>query len=125
MRDTAGTARLSAIYRSLYGFNSTVAASYAFRSTNLTKKKKLFLVIMFTVLVVVCFRISSKHPEFVYGGERLWVPIADGVSRIPSSAFRLAEQRLGGGEVALVLQQRTEVVHEDERVRMPIAKGLT
>ena len=85
MRDTAGTARLSAIYRSLYGFNSTVAASYAFRSTNLTKKKKLFLVIMFTVLVVVCFRISSKHPEFVYGGERLRVPIAERLGVVHAS----------------------------------------
>ena len=58
------------------------------------------------------FGISFKHAEIVY-------------LRIPSSAVLLAEQQLSGGEVALVLQQNAEVVHGDERVRMPIAEGLT
>jgi hypothetical protein len=36
-----------------------------------------------------------------------------------------AQQRIGGSEVALILQQRAEVIDGGERVRMPIAKSST
>eukprot|EP00964_Phaeocystis_antarctica_P060303 scaffold35947_cov63-Phaeocystis_antarctica.AAC.3 len=37
---------------------------------------------------------------------------------------RLAQQRLGGGEIALLLQQQAEVADTGERVLMPSAEGL-
>eukprot|EP00964_Phaeocystis_antarctica_P146416 scaffold112667_cov73-Phaeocystis_antarctica.AAC.4 len=37
---------------------------------------------------------------------------------------RFTQQRLSGGEVALDLQQRAEVVDGSERARMPVAEGL-
>ena len=40
------------------------------------------------------------------------------------SLQRLAQQRLGGGVVALVVQQRAEAVDGDERFLMPITEGL-
>eukprot|EP00964_Phaeocystis_antarctica_P088470 scaffold56307_cov63-Phaeocystis_antarctica.AAC.4 len=38
---------------------------------------------------------------------------------------RLAAQRLSGGEVPFVLQQRAKVADGGERALMPIAKGFT
>ena len=49
----------------------------------------------------------------VDGDERLWMPIAKGLA-LPHQ--RLAQQRLSGGEVALVLQERAEVVDGDDVV---------
>eukprot|EP00964_Phaeocystis_antarctica_P088469 scaffold56307_cov63-Phaeocystis_antarctica.AAC.3 len=44
--------------------------------------------------------------------------------RLAPPLQRLAEQRLSGGEVALVQHQRAEVVDGDESVQMPIAERL-
>ena len=49
------------------------------------------------------------------------VPVAEGLAPCLQC---LAVQRLGGGEVALGVQQHAEVVDGDERARMPIAEGL-
>eukprot|EP00964_Phaeocystis_antarctica_P024648 scaffold13819_cov73-Phaeocystis_antarctica.AAC.2 len=49
------------------------------------------------------------------------MPIAEGLT-LPLQ--RLAAQRLSGGEVALVLQQRAECADGDERVRMPITEDF-
>eukprot|EP00964_Phaeocystis_antarctica_P106953 scaffold71729_cov61-Phaeocystis_antarctica.AAC.1 len=49
------------------------------------------------------------------------MPVAEGLA---PPLQRLAEERLSGGEVTLVLQQQTEVVDGGERARMPIAERL-
>ena len=49
------------------------------------------------------------------------MPAAEGLA-LPLQ--RLAQQRLGGGDIALDLQQCAEIADGDERVWMPIAEGL-
>ena len=49
--------------------------------------------------------VVQQHAEAVDGGERVLVPVAE---RLPFHLQRLAVQRLGGGVVALLIQQQAE-----------------
>eukprot|EP00964_Phaeocystis_antarctica_P011889 scaffold6562_cov60-Phaeocystis_antarctica.AAC.6 len=63
----------------------------------------------------------EHRAEVAHGDERVRVLIAQ---RLARHLQRLAQQRLGSGEVVLGVQQVAEVVDAGERVCVPIAEGL-